>query len=143
MFIYLLFSQLIYGLLINVLFLLIFIALVSFTTITNEHKSLAEKYGLEIYSWEEFLHLVRKSDIHNSLYYINFMRSLDFNQQSKDSKDAVDLPMKMTSDICTIMYTSGTTGEPKGVMITNEIILSMLSGVTHHLDSMSEEVNLF
>ncbi|KAL4566672.1 hypothetical protein LXL04_030792 [Taraxacum kok-saghyz] len=59
--------------------------------------------------------------------------------ESKESKDAVELPMKMTSDICTIMYTSGTTGEPKGVMITNESILSMLSGVTHHLDSMSEE----
>ncbi|KAL4568527.1 hypothetical protein LXL04_024141 [Taraxacum kok-saghyz] len=70
---------------------------------------------MEIYSWEEVLHL------------------------SKESKDAVELPMKMKSDICTIMYTSGTTGEPKGVMITNESILSMLSGVTHHLDSMSEE----
>lgn len=47
----------------------------------------------------------------------------------------------MRSDICTIMYTSGTTGEPKGVMITNESILSILSGVNHHLQSMSEEVS--
>ncbi|KAJ0818287.1 putative long-chain-fatty-acid--CoA ligase [Helianthus annuus] len=55
------------------------------------------------------------------------------------SKDQYELPSKMRSDICTIMYTSGTTGEPKGVMITNESILSILSGVHHHLESMSEE----
>lgn len=36
-----------------------FIALVSFGTITNEQKLVAEKNGLEIYPWEEFLHLVR------------------------------------------------------------------------------------
>ncbi|KAL8258465.1 hypothetical protein R6Q59_030506 [Mikania micrantha] len=87
--------------------------LVSFSTITNEQKQMAEKYGLELYPWEIFLHL--------------------------GSKDRFELPSKMRSDICTIMYTSGTTGEPKGVMITNESILSILSGVNHHLQSMSEE----
>nr|GEV45585.1 long chain acyl-CoA synthetase 4-like [Tanacetum cinerariifolium] len=87
--------------------------LVSFGTITNEQKLLAEEYGLEIYPWEEFLNL--------------------------ETSDSFDLPSKMRSDICTIMYTSGTTGEPKGVIITNESILSILSGVHHHLESMSEE----
>ncbi|MFS7925019.1 putative long-chain-fatty-acid--CoA ligase [Helianthus anomalus] len=87
--------------------------LVSFSTITNEQKQMAETCGLELYSWETFLHL--------------------------GSKDQYELPSKMRSDICTIMYTSGTTGEPKGVMITNESILSILSGVHHHLESMSEE----
>ncbi|PWA61219.1 AMP-dependent synthetase/ligase [Artemisia annua] len=87
--------------------------LVSFGTITNEQKLLAEEYGLEIYPWEEFLNL--------------------------ETRDSFDLPLKKRSDICTIMYTSGTTGEPKGVIITNESILSILSGVHHHLESMSEE----
>lgn len=41
------------------------------------------------------------------------------------------------------MYTSGTTGDPKGVMISNESILSINSGVNHHLESMNEEVWLF
>lgn len=40
------------------------------------------------------------------------------------------------------MYTSGTTGDPKGVMITNDSILSLLSGVNHHLASINAEVNL-
>ncbi|KAI3700531.1 hypothetical protein L2E82_45163 [Cichorium intybus] len=88
--------------------------LVSFSTVTNDQKLQAENCGLEIYSWDEFLQL------------------------SKQSKDRVELPLKLRSDICTIMYRSGTTGEPKGVMITNESILSILCGVNQHLDNMSE-----
>lgn len=87
--------------------------LVSFGTITSEQKLLAETYGLEIYPWKEFLNL--------------------------GSKESFDLPSKMRSDICTIMYTSGTTGEPKGVILTNESMLSILSAVHHHLESMNEE----
>nr|GEZ34160.1 long chain acyl-CoA synthetase 4-like [Tanacetum cinerariifolium] len=53
-----------------------------------------------------------------------------------ETSDSFDLPSKMRSDICTII---GITGETKGVIITNESILSILSGVHHHLESMSEE----
>nr|CAB3469821.1 unnamed protein product [Digitaria exilis] len=35
-----------------------------------------------------------------------------------------DLPEKKKSDICTILYTSGTTGEPKGVMVPNESLIA-------------------
>uniref|UniRef100_A0A5B7BY01 Long-chain-fatty-acid--CoA ligase n=1 Tax=Davidia involucrata TaxID=16924 RepID=A0A5B7BY01_DAVIN len=87
--------------------------LVSFGKFTAEQKEAAENFGLAIYSWDEFL-------------------LLGMNEQ-------FDLPIKKKSDICTIMYTSGTTGDPKGVMISNESILSILSGVNHHLESMSEE----
>nr|GMD26802.1 long chain acyl-CoA synthetase 4-like [Ipomoea batatas] len=44
------------------------------------------------------------------------------------------------TDICTIMYTSGTTGDPKGVLISNESILSIIAGVNHHMEDMNEEV---
>lgn len=40
------------------------------------------------------------------------------------------------------MYTSGTTGDPKGVMISNESIISLISGVQHLLESLNEEVKL-
>lgn len=50
--------------------------------------------------------------------------------------------MKKKSDICTIMYTSGTTGDPKGVMLSNNAIISLIAGVKHLLASVKAEVNL-
>lgn len=39
------------------------------------------------------------------------------------------------------MYTSGTTGDPKGVMISNESILSVLDGVKRFLEGSNERVS--
>lgn len=38
------------------------------------------------------------------------------------------------------MYTSGTTGDPKGVMISNEGIVTLIAGVKRLLESVNEEV---
>lgn len=51
-----------------------------------------------------------------------------------------ELPVKKKTDICTIMYTSGTTGDPKGVMISNESIVSVVAGIKCLLDSVGEKV---
>ena len=51
-----------------------------------------------------------------------------------------DLPVKKKSDVCTIMYTSGTTGDPKGVMISNDSIIDLLAGVKCLLESVNEKV---
>lgn len=39
------------------------------------------------------------------------------------------------------MYTSGTTGDPKGVLISNESILTLIAGVNRLLESMNEQVS--
>lgn len=54
-----------------------------------------------------------------------------------------DLPVKKKSDICTIMYTSGTTGDPKGVLISNDSIIALLAGVKRLLESVNEKVVSF
>ncbi|KAJ0482657.1 putative long-chain-fatty-acid--CoA ligase [Helianthus annuus] len=46
-----------------------------------------------------------------------------------------NLPLKKKSDICTIMYTSGTTSDPKGVRISNNCMVTLIAGVNHLLDS--------
>ncbi|CAA3003466.1 long chain acyl- synthetase 4-like [Olea europaea subsp. europaea] len=87
--------------------------LVSFGKVTLEQEDMAGNFGVKLYSWNDFL-------------------LLGLNKK-------FDIPIKKKTDICTIMYTSGTAGDPKGVMITNESILSIISGVNHHLESMNEE----
>ncbi|CAL5433890.1 unnamed protein product [Camellia sinensis] len=49
-----------------------------------------------------------------------------------------DPPVKKKSDICTIMYTSGTTGDPKGVLISNNSIVTLIAGVRCLLGSVHE-----
>ncbi|XP_073062148.1 long chain acyl-CoA synthetase 4-like [Primulina eburnea] len=87
--------------------------IVSFGKISLQQKKEAGNFGIKMYSWNDFLLL-----------------GID---------NRFDLPIKNKTDICTIMYTSGTTGDPKGVMISNESILSIIFGVNNHLESMNQE----
>ncbi|XP_059308961.1 long chain acyl-CoA synthetase 4-like [Lycium ferocissimum] len=89
---------------------------VSFGEVTPQQKDEVEKHGVALYSWDEFLQL--------------------------GSKNQFDLPVKKKSDICTIMYTSGTTGEPKGVMISNNSIVTLIAGVKHFLESVNEALTM-
>ncbi|CAK9161682.1 unnamed protein product [Ilex paraguariensis] len=66
--------------------------IVSFDKISSMQKKEAEELGVACFSWEEFIQLGSSDD---------------------------ELPPKQKAQICTIMYTSGTTGEPKGVTITS------------------------
>lgn len=86
--------------------------LVSFGKVTPEQREEVKKFGLAVYSWDEFL-------------------QLGTNKQ-------FDLPLTKKDDICTIMYTSGTTGDPKGVMISNNSIVTLIAGVECLLTNVNE-----
>uniref|UniRef100_A0ACD5V6B3 Uncharacterized protein n=1 Tax=Avena sativa TaxID=4498 RepID=A0ACD5V6B3_AVESA len=87
-------------------------AIVSFGDVTNEQKREVEQFGVSCFSWEEFTTM--GEEIH-------------------------ELPKKQKDDICTIMYTSGTTGEPKGVIITNRAIIAGVT-TTEHLLELTDKV---
>mmetsp|Transcript_22299 Transcript_22299/g.48717 ORF Transcript_22299/g.48717 Transcript_22299/m.48717 type:complete len:658 (+) Transcript_22299:118-2091(+) len=71
-----------------------------------------EALGYKVLSWEQLLEL----------------------GSGKPVPGAVPLP----DDLCTIMYTSGTTGDPKGVTITHRAVLSSIAGILHFLANFDE-----
>ncbi|PHU08486.1 Long chain acyl-CoA synthetase 2 [Capsicum chinense] len=90
--------------------------LVCFGEITPQQKDEVAKFGVSLYSWDEFLQLGNKKQF--------------------------DLPLKKKNDICTIMYTSGTTGEPKGVMLSNKSIVTIMAGVHRILECVNESLTM-
>ncbi|KAM3379884.1 long chain acyl-CoA synthetase 4 isoform X2 [Capsicum galapagoense] len=90
--------------------------IVCFGKITPQQKDEVAKFGVSLYSWDEFLQLGNKKQF--------------------------DLPLKKKNDICTIMYTSGTTGEPKGVMLSNKSIVTIMAGVHRILECVNESLTM-
>jgi len=80
-------------------------SIVSFDDYPEEQKGLCESVGIKLYSWKELQEIGEKVTV---------------------KPDYADVK---PNDLYTICYTSGTTGDPKGAMITHLNMVSAIAGV--------------
>ncbi|KAE9611870.1 putative long-chain-fatty-acid--CoA ligase [Lupinus albus] len=91
-------------------------AMVSFSTLTDEEKDKTFAIGTKPYSWDEFLHM------------------------GKENPWNIFPPQP--HNICTIMYTSGTSGNPKGVVLTHENIAALVRGLDLFLEQFEDKMTM-
>ncbi|CAK9300538.1 unnamed protein product [Gordionus sp. m RMFG-2023] len=73
-------------------------------------------------------------DIQNSQNTIKIVSWKDFEEDGRKNPKTPVSPKP--DDLCSVCYTSGTTGNPKGVMLTHKNLLSMCAGLICHFDNM-------
>ncbi|GAB2298461.1 Long-chain-fatty-acid--CoA ligase 2 (Long-chain acyl-CoA synthetase 2) (Fatty acid activator 2) [Dionaea muscipula] len=89
-------------------------SLICFTSLTVEDHEKAKCIGLKAHSWTEFIQL------------------------GKENPQEPSPPQPF--NICTIMYTSGTSGEPKGVVLTHENVATTIRGVDLFLEQFEDKM---
>ncbi|XP_020521315.1 long chain acyl-CoA synthetase 1 isoform X2 [Amborella trichopoda] len=90
--------------------------LVCFTTLTKQQRQNAASYEIAAYSWDEFL------------------------QMGKEHPTELSPPRPL--DVCTLMYTSGTSGEPKGVVLTHESLVMYIAGLDIFMEQFEDKMTV-
>ncbi|GFZ19326.1 AMP-dependent synthetase and ligase family protein [Actinidia rufa] len=90
--------------------------IVCFTSLTEEDKEKTVYIDVKPYSWNEFLDM------------------------GKDYPSKLSPPQPF--NICTIMYTSGTSGDPKGVILTHENAATNISGLDLFLEHFEDKMTM-
>ncbi|XP_041022164.1 long chain acyl-CoA synthetase 1-like isoform X1 [Juglans microcarpa x Juglans regia] len=88
--------------------------LVCFTSMEEEEEKTAAGIGIKPYSWNEFLRMGKENPS--------------------------DIIPPQAFHICTIMYTSGTSGDPKGVALTHENIAYFVRGMDLFMEQFEDKM---
>ncbi|GAB4841801.1 Long-chain-fatty-acid--CoA ligase 2 (Long-chain acyl-CoA synthetase 2) (Fatty acid activator 2) [Ancistrocladus abbreviatus] len=91
-------------------------SIVCFTSLTEQEKEKANDAGIKAYSWTEFA------------------------QMGKENPTELVPPHAF--NICTIMYTSGTSGDPKGVVLTHENLAMCIRGVDLFMEQFEDKMTV-
>ncbi|KAJ6710631.1 LONG CHAIN ACYL-COA SYNTHETASE 1 [Salix koriyanagi] len=89
-------------------------AIVCFTSLTEEEKDRAAQMGIKSYSWEEYLCMGKENPL--------------------------EIFPPQSFNICTIMYTSGTSGDPKGVVILHETVAAFVRGIDLFMEQFEDKM---
>ncbi|CAK7348469.1 unnamed protein product [Dovyalis caffra] len=88
--------------------------IVCFTSLTEEEKNTAAQMGIKSYSWEEYLCM------------------------GKENPSEILPPQPF--NICSIMYTSGTSGDPKGVVLLHETVAAFIRGIDLFMEQFEDKM---
>ncbi|XP_010069762.2 long chain acyl-CoA synthetase 1 isoform X1 [Eucalyptus grandis] len=91
-------------------------SIICFTSMAEGEKEEAVQTGTIPYTWDEFL------------------------QMGKENPSDILPPRPF--DICTLMYTSGTSGDPKGVVLTHENLASFVAGMDLFLEQFEDKMTV-
>ncbi|GMN52267.1 hypothetical protein TIFTF001_021413 [Ficus carica] len=89
-------------------------SVICFSSLTEEQREKAADYGIKPFSWHEFLDL------------------------GKQNPTEVVPPQPY--NVSTIMYTSGTSGDPKGVVLTHEILAFSVRGIDLFMEQFEDKM---
>ncbi|KAL5791980.1 hypothetical protein ACOSP7_000574 [Xanthoceras sorbifolium] len=91
-------------------------AMICFTSFTEEEKDKAVNIGIKPFTWDEFLHM--------------------------GQKNSSEILPPQPFNICTIMYTSGTSGDPKGVVLTHETVTTFVRGIDLFMEHFEDKMTV-
>ncbi|GAB2234535.1 hypothetical protein Drorol1_Dr00003790 [Drosera rotundifolia] len=91
-------------------------SIICFTSMTNEENQNAKSADIEGYSWSDFIQL--------------------------GNENPHELFLPQPFNICTIMYTSGTSGDPKGVVLTHENIAMTIRGLDLFMEQFEDKMTV-
>ena len=74
--------------------------------------------------------------------FINIFPEGEIDDENKKSNTKPDEPAGIDLDLAMIVYTSGSTGFPKGVMMTHQNVVSAATSITAYLESAADDVVL-
>ena len=95
-----------------------------FDKASDEILEKAKSNGIKVYTFDELLALGKK---------------IAFDNPNRKARIEAEMELTDTDEVCTLIFTSGTTGTPKGVMLTHRNFLAQLEVMSYVLDSKEKD----